>query len=67
MGLPAPITTTPCIETALATQAMRMVPPREAAPQSDVGLPIERRHAHQEGQRAQAHARQLSIEQQAMQ
>jgi hypothetical protein len=56
-ALPAPVTTTPWMENAPATEAMMTVPPWTAAPRPDTGLPIEQRRAHQEGQREQAHAR----------
>jgi hypothetical protein len=38
---PTPITATPWMEDALATQAMTLVPPRVAAPRPDTGSPFE--------------------------
>jgi hypothetical protein len=49
---PAPATTTRRLKDALATQTMMMVPPWMLAPQPDTGLPLEQRHAFQEGQQA---------------
>jgi hypothetical protein len=38
---PAPVTTTPWLESALATQAMMTVSPRALAPRLDASLPFE--------------------------
>jgi hypothetical protein len=43
----APVTTTPWIENAPATQATTMVPSRTVAPRPDTGLPFEQCHTHQ--------------------
>jgi hypothetical protein len=64
---PTPITTTLWMENAPTTHAMTAVPPRMATPWPDTGLPFEQRCAHQEGQRAQAHARQPNVEQKVAQ
>jgi hypothetical protein len=49
-ALPAPITTKAWMETAPATQALMTVPLWAAVPRSDIDLPIEQWHDHQEGQ-----------------
>jgi hypothetical protein len=46
---PAPVTTTPWMENALANQAMMMAPAQTAALWSDTGLPFEQRHTHKGG------------------
>jgi hypothetical protein len=53
---PAPVTTTPWTENALATQALMTIPPRMAALRLDTGLPIEQCHTHHERQQARAHS-----------
>jgi hypothetical protein len=38
---PTPVTTTPWLENALATQAMMTVPPQVSAPRLDTSLPFQ--------------------------
>jgi hypothetical protein len=65
-ALPTPITTTPWMENALATQVPTTVPPRMATPRPDIGLPSMQCYTRQGGQQAQARARQPTIEQEAV-
>jgi hypothetical protein len=64
---PAPATTTRRSKDAPATQTMMIVPAWMLAPQSDIGLPLEQRHAFQEGQQERAHAQQANVEHEAAQ
>jgi hypothetical protein len=60
---PAPVTTPPGQEDALAIQSMTTVQPWALVPRLQTGHSFERWHTPQEGQRAHAHAWQPSVEQ----
>jgi hypothetical protein len=66
-ALTTPAATISWLEITPTAEAIVAIPPRQATPWPDTNHPLDQRHTHQEGVRAQAHAQSPYADQEVVQ